>query len=292
MLYNAALVLEGGAMRGQYSAGVTDVFLKHHLEFKQVIGVSAGALCGANFVSKQYGRMVHVNTHYRHDRHYISSLNILKKDPVVNLDFLFDDHGWDWNNFDEVAYQRSASDFTIVATSLEGKTVSFTNPTGDKLVEALKASSSMPFLFDPQPTDQGLCLDGGVTDSIPYDLAQAAGFDKIVVVRTRPRDYQKKTTSPVLKRLYKRHYKDYPGFIEAAINRPEVYNEQVATLNQMEKAGQVYVIAPENPVKVGRLESNVKKIRALYDEGQAQAETLIPAIEQYLAKNWGQLWNV
>lgn len=287
MLYNAALVLEGGAMRGQYSAGVTDAFLKHHLEFKTVIGVSAGALCGANFVSKQYGRMVHVNTRYRHDPNYISSLNIIKKQPVVNLDFLFDDHGWDWNNFDEEAYQRSATDFTIVATSLAGKTVSFTNPLGEKLVEALKASSSMPFLFDPQPTNQGLCLDGGVTDSIPFDLAQAKGFDKIVVVRTRPRDYQKKATSPLLKRLYQRHYRDYPDFITAAVNRPEVYNQQVATLNQLEKNGQVYVIAPENPVKVGRLESNVKKIQALYDEGQAQAEALISEIEEYLAKNWG-----
>ncbi|WP_295774375.1 patatin family protein [uncultured Limosilactobacillus sp.] len=285
MLYNAALVLEGGAMRGQYSAGVTDAFLKHHLEFKTVIGVSAGALCGANFVSKQYGRMVHVNTHYRHDPNYISSLNIIKKQPVVNLDFLFDDHGWDWNNFDEEAYQRSATDFTIVATSLAGKTVSFTNPLGEKLVEALKASSSMPFLFDPQPTDQALCLDGGVTDSIPFDLAQAKGFDKIVVVRTRPRDYQKKATSPLLKRLYQRHYRDYPDFITAAINRPEVYNQQVATLNKLEDKGQIYVIAPENPVKVGRLESNVKKIQALYDEGQAQAEALISEIEEYLAKN-------
>ena len=116
MLYHAALVLEGGAMRGQYSTGITDAFLKHHLEFESVIGVSAGALCGAQFVSKQYGRMVHVNTTYRHNADYISMRRLLKKKEVLNLDFLFEDHGWDWHNFDERAYERSASHFTIVAT--------------------------------------------------------------------------------------------------------------------------------------------------------------------------------
>lgn len=140
MLYNAALVLEGGAMRGQYSTGVTDTFLKHHVEFKSVIGVSAGALCGANFVSKQYGRMADVNTHYRHDRNYISPLRLLKREEILNLDFLFEDHGWDWHNFDERAYQRSASDFTIVATALEtGKAVTFTNATGEEFITDLKA---------------------------------------------------------------------------------------------------------------------------------------------------------
>ena len=150
MLYNAALVLEGGAMRGQYSTGVTDTFLKHHVEFKSVIGVSAGALCGANFVSKQYGRMADVNTHYRHDRNYISPLRLLKREEILNLDFLFEDHGWDWHNFDERAYQRSASDFTIVATALEtGQAVTFTNATGEEFITDLKASSSMPFVSEP-----------------------------------------------------------------------------------------------------------------------------------------------
>ncbi len=103
MLYDAALVLEGGAMRGQYSTGITDTLLAHHIEFKSVIGVSAGALCGAQYVSKQYGRMVRVNNNYRKDKEYISLLHMLKRQDILNLDFLFEDHGWDWNNFDERA---------------------------------------------------------------------------------------------------------------------------------------------------------------------------------------------
>ncbi len=283
MLYNAALVLEGGAMRGQYSTGVTDTFLKHHIEFKSVIGVSAGALCGANFVSKQYGRMVDVNTHYRHDRDYISPLRLLKREEILNLDFLFEDHGWDWNNFDERAYRRSASDFTIVATALEsGKAVTFTNPTGQELINALKASSSMPFVSEPQETVAGKCLDGGVADSIPFDVAQSQGFDKIVVVRTRSSDYQKKPTSRVLTEMYRHTFKDYPAFAEVGIARPEAYNQQVADLKELEQAGQVYVIAPTKPIKVKRLEGNVKKIRQLYEQGQAQAEEILPQVISYL----------
>lgn len=285
MLYNAALVLEGGAMRGQYSTGITDAFLKHHLEFQSVIGVSAGALCGAQFVAKQYGRMVHVNTAYRHNKDYISLRRLLKKEEILNLDFLFEDHGWDWHNFDERAYQRSASHFTIVATTLkDGKAVTFTDPTGKDLEAALKASSSMPFFSAPQDTPAGKCLDGGVANSIPFDLALSQGFDKVIIVRTRPRDYRKKPTGRVLKEMLERSFKDYPAFAQAAINRPAMYNAQVAALDQLEAAGKAYVLAPDNLIKVGRLENNTKKLAELYHQGMAQAEDLLPEIIDYLEK--------
>lgn len=285
MLYNAALVLEGGAMRGQYSTGITDTFLRHHIEFRSVIGVSAGALCGANYVSKQYGRMVHVNTYYRHDPDYISARRLLKREKIINLDFLFKDHGWDWHNFDEAAYRRSASDFTIVATSLTtGQAVTFTNPTGAAFIDDIKASSSMPFVSAPQMTTAGPCLDGGVADSVPYRIAQRQGYDKIVIVRTRQRNYQKAPTPAVLARLYRRHFADYPAFVRTCIDRPLVYNEQVAEINALEQAGQIFVFAPEKPIKVHRLEHNVKKLEALYKRGQATAEHLLPAMTAYLTK--------
>lgn len=191
MLYNAALVLEGGAFRGQYTAGIIDTFLAHHIEFRSVIGVSAGSLNGVNFVSKQYGRAANININHRHDRHYISMTRVFRKE-IINLDYLFEDHGYSWENFNERAYKRSASHFTAVATALRtGKAVLFTDPTGDQLTQALKASSSMPFLSNPQETSQGPCLDGGIADSIPYDVAQQQGYDKIVIVRTRDTKYRK-----------------------------------------------------------------------------------------------------
>lgn len=282
MLYNAALVLEGGAFRGQYTAGIVDTFLAHHIEFRSVIGVSAGSLCGVNFVSKQYGRAANININHRHDRKYISMTRIFRK-QIINLDYLFEDHGYSWQNFNEAAYRRSASHFTAVATSVEsGKTVLFNDPVSDELTVALKASSSMPFLSEPQRTSQGPCLDGGITDSIPYDVAQQQGYDKIVVVRTRDVNYRKKPSSKPVKELYRRFYKDYPVFAEAGIMRPVRYNQQVNQINKLAKDGQLYNVAPKSPIKIKRVEGNVKKIRRLYERGKKEGEEYLPGLIRYL----------
>ena len=282
MLYNAALVLEGGAFRGQYTAGIVDTFLAHHIEFRSVIGVSAGSLCGVNFVSKQYGRAADININHRHDREYISMARVFKK-QIINLDYLFEDHGYSWRNFNEAAYRRSASHFTAVATSLtNGKAVTFTDPVGQELNDALKASSSMPFLSDPQETVKGLCLDGGVADSIPFDIAQQQGYDKIVIVRTRELTYRKKPTSPAMARMYRRFYKDYPAFAEAGINRPLVYNQQVAQIAHLVHEGAAFNIAPQHPVKIKRIEGNVKKIRGLYETGRHEGEAIVNKVIDYL----------
>lgn len=286
MLYNAAIVLEGGAMRGQFTAGVLDCLLEHHVEFSSVIGVSAGAMCGGNYVSKQYGRVNLVNTNYRHDRDYISIRRGLKRNgEILDLNFLFQDHGWNWNNFDERSYERSASHFTVVATSLKtGKAALFTDEKNGELVKALKASSSIPLIAQPQATKLGLCLDGGIADSIPYDVAQKQGFDKIIIVRTRETSYRKKPTSGMLKRLYRHEYKDYPNFVKAAIDRPAVYNHQCDTIDQAVANGSMFCIAPEEPVKVGRLEGNVKKLEQLHETGHSIMERQLPAMLKYLEK--------
>ena len=285
MLYDAALVLEGGAVRGQYTAGVVDAFLAHHIEFRSVIGVSAGSLCGVNFVSKQYGRPAMININHRHDRDYISITHLLHKQSIINLDYLFEDHGWQWANFNEQAYRRSASHFTAVATNLiSGKAVTFTDPQGDELTRALKASSSMPILAKPQRTSKGLCLDGGIADSIPYDIAQQQGFTKIVVVRTRDSTYRKKPTSRAIARLYHRYYPDYPAFVKAAIARPAVYNQQVEEINRRSKEKKFFTIAPQQPVKVSRIEGNTKKLLKLYETGKRETNLLIPQLIRYLDK--------
>lgn len=160
MLYNAALVLEGGAFRGQYTAGIVDTFLAHHIEFRSVIGVSAGSLCGVNFVSKQYGRAANININHRHDRQYISMARVFKK-QIINLDYLFEDHGYSWQNFNEAAYRRSASHFTAVATSVKtGKTVLFTDPVGEELTNALKLPHQCHFfqIHRKHPRDLALMV--------------------------------------------------------------------------------------------------------------------------------------
>lgn len=248
-----------------------------------MIGVSAGSLCGANFVSKQYGRPATINIHHRHDRDYISFTHLLHRRSIINLDYLFEDHGWQWHNFNDQAYQRSASHFTAVATRLtDGKAVTFTDPVGDELTRVLKASSSMPIISKPQRTSKGLCLDGGVADSIPYDIAQQQGYKKIVIVRTRDINYHKKPASRSLTQLLHRYYPDYPLFVKAVINRPTVYNQQVDEINRLTEEKQFFTIAPQHPVKVSRIEGNTKKLVKLYETGKQEANAVLPQLLSYL----------
>lgn len=142
----------------------------------------------------------------------------------------------------------------------------------------------MPFLSDPQETSKGPCLDGGITDSIPFDVAQQQGFDKIVIVRTRDVNYRKKPSSPAVKRLYNLVYKDHPAFAQAGIDRPLIYNQQVAEISHLVHEGQAFNIAPSKPIKIKRIEGNVKKIRALYETGRREGEAIIPSLVEYLEK--------
>jgi predicted patatin/cPLA2 family phospholipase len=279
----AALVLEGGALRGEYTAGVLDAFLDHGVQFETVIGVSAGALCGTNYISEQRGRTNKINTEYRHDKNYISVRRAFRRQDIINLDYLFEPHGDGWVNFDATTYRRSSSKFVIVATSLElGRAVYFDHPTGCEMVQTLKASSSMPFISAPAKTPQGLCLDGGIADSIPFEYAQLAGYDKIVVIRTREREYRKRRTQSPLRYAYEHAFAKYPEFVKAAATRPEMYNRQADKLDELEEAGQVFVIAPKDPVTVGRLEGNTDKLEALYETGLTQTNALLPELRTYL----------
>lgn len=284
MYYKAALVLEGGAFRGLYTSGVLDALMDKDIQFDAVIGVSAGSLNGVNYIAKQYKRSFSINTKYRNDKEYIAVSNALKNESVINLDFLFKDHGLHWQNFDAEAYKRSDTDFVICATSLTtGNLVTFKNPeVGDDLIKALEASSSMPLISNPILTNRGLCLDGGIADSIPYKVAKEMGYDKIVVVRTRPRDYRKSLTGRAAKKIYELTYKDYPSFARAAINRPVKYNETCDELEALEKSKDIFVIAPDEPIKVSRLEKNQQKLQDLYNLGKKNLETSFDSMVNYI----------
>ena len=287
MYYNAALVLEGGAMRGCYTSGVLDYFLDRDIQFNCVIGVSAGSLAGANYVSKQYGRTFEINTEYRNDRDYISVKHLLKGKSIINLDYLFTDHGISWHNYDENAYNLSDTDFVIVATRLkDGKRVEFHKPpVGKELTDALEASSSMPIISKPHETSQGLCLDGGISDSVPVDLAQELGFDKFVVIRTRNREYRKKPGNKAMEKAIEMNFNQYPDFVKQVNGRPEAYNKQAEELQKMEESKQIFCIAPKEPVKVGRLEHNVKKLKDLYESGYADAKESFDEMIEYLEQD-------
>ena len=282
-MYKAALVLEGGAMRGQYTAGVLDTLMQDGAMFETVIGVSSGALCGVNYVSQQIGRTNDINVNYRHDSRYISARRALRRQDIINLDYLFAHHGSGWQDFDEDTYRNSPMNFVVVATAIEsGQAVYFDRPVGPEMKNVLKASSSMPFLSAPKRTSQGLCLDGGIADSIPYAYAQLLGYDKIVVVRTRNREYRKSPTSPLLRRAYEHAFAAHPQFVVSAVGRPEMYNHQAQQLQKLEKMGRVFTVAPADPVNVGRIEGNTEKLAALHDLGVQDMKQNLHAMRIYL----------
>ncbi|BDR58734.1 patatin-like phospholipase family protein [Xylocopilactobacillus apicola] len=282
-MYQAALVLEGGALRGQYTAGVLDTFLAENIAFKLVVGVSAGALCGANFISRQFGRTNQVNVNYRDAREYISPLNVFRYDGIINLDFLFADHGDGWINFDEDAYEASPMDFAVVATSIEtGQAVYFEKPLGQDLYDDLKASASMPFVAQPAPTVKGPCMDGGTADPVPFSYAANRGFDKIVVVRTRDRAYRAKDITLLQEKASNQLYSQYPEFIQTMVNHSLIYNHQLDWLDELEQNGRAFVVAPDEPITIDRLERDKKKLTALYHQGRADGLKILDNLLEYL----------
>ncbi|BDR56620.1 patatin family protein [Xylocopilactobacillus apis] len=282
-MYQAALILEGGALRGQYTAGVLDTFLSENIYFQLVVGVSAGALCGANFISRQFGRTSQVNVDYRDNKDYISPLNVFRYDGIINLDFLFSDHGEGWVNFDEEAYEKSQTDFVIVATSIEtGGPVYFQKPTGQDLYDDLKASASMPYVAQPAKTAKGLCLDGGTADPVPFSYAANQGFDKFVVVRTRDRKYRTEDITLLQEKAANQLYGKYPNFIKTMVNRAEIYNHQLDWLDELEKNGKAFVVAPEEPITIDRMERDKKKLTALYHRGRADGLRVYDELVSYL----------
>ena len=279
----AALILEGGALRGQYTAGILDTFLAENLQFELVVGVSAGALCGANYISRQFGRTNQVNVEYRDDSEYISPLNVFRYDGIINIDFLFEDHGKNWNKFNEKAYCHSKTNFVIVATLIEtGEPVYFSKPTGKNLYDALKASASMPFIAQPVVTVKGKCLDGGTADPVPFSYAANQGYEKIVVIRTRDRSYRSKSTSLVQEKLARQVYGSYPKLIDKLINHASIYNHQLDWLDRLENNGKAFVIYPQKPINIDRLERDKKKLIELYHLGRADGLRVYENLIKYL----------
>lgn len=271
------LVLEGGGMRGLYTAGVLDFFLDNKIFFQDIVGVSAGACNAVSYVSKQRGRNFKVNTDYIGDKRYLSVEGMVKTGSIFGMDFLFEEIPNKLVPFDYETYYSSDMHLTVVATNcetgqpeyLDGKHRTFVN-------RYLRASSSIPMFAPIVEIDGKKYLDGGTSDSIPVQYSKSRGNDKLVVVLTRNEGYIKKPEP--FKWLYSRQYKNYTKLIETIEQRHVIYNDTIKMLRELEASGEAIVIRPSKPITIGRFEKDVEKLRALYENGYEDAKAIYEQI--------------
>ncbi len=276
------LVLEGGAMRGMFTAGVMDVMLENGIAYDGIVGVSAGAAFGCNYKSKQIGRVIRYNTKYCRDKRFCSLRSLLKTGDLFGADFCYRELPETLDVFDTAAFQENPTVFYVVCTDAEtGQPVyrRCDSGRGDDLLW-FRASASLPFVSRPVAVDGRLFLDGGMSDSIPLRFFEGIGYDKNVVVLTQPETYTKKETRmPWLLRLTLRRF---PCLAEAIIDRPFMYNETMQYVRAREKQGVAFVIRPEKPLGVKRTEKDPEKLWSAYREGRRIAEEKMNALRAFL----------
>lgn len=279
-----ALVLEGGAMRGLYTAGVLDKFLEENIKFDAVIGVSAGALFGINYKSKQLGRALRYNLKYAKNKDYIGFSSFIRTGNVMNKEFCFDKLVNIYDPFDFKTYQNNKTLFYATVTNIKTGKAEYpllTDLTQKNDMEFLRASGSMPFLSKPVKVNENYYLDGALADSIPIKKMEELGYNKIVVVLTRPSGYVKKQK---LSHLTKIKYRKYPHLINTINSRYQKYNDTIKYIEKEESQNKIVVIRPTKDLHVHRLEKNLNKLEDIYNLGYQDTILNIAKIKKYLTR--------
>ena len=275
------LVLEGGAMRGMFTAGVLDVFLDEQIHIDGIVSVSAGALFGVNFPSKQKGRVLRYNKKYLNDKRYMGWHSLFTTGNIVNKDFAFYQLPFELDVFDQEAFARSGIDFYTVLTNVESGEAEYVKiHDAFEQMETLRATSAMPFVSKMVEIDGKKYLDGGIADSIPLRFCQQLGYDKIIVILTRPLDYRKTPTNSL---IFNAFYRRYPKLVERLTNRYADYNRTVEDIIRLNEQGKIFVIRPSITLPIRRIEKDVHKIQAMYDLGVSDAQYIMKDLKAYLA---------
>lgn len=274
------LVLEGGGMRGMYTAGVLDVFMENGIRFDKIVGVSAGALFGVNYLSGQKGRVIRYNKRFNGDKNYMGIRPLLTEGNIVNTKYAYHDVPYSLDPFDDENFKKSDTEFYAVITDIESG-----NPEYIKInsvfeqMDVLRASGSLPFVSKPVKIGSKNYLDGGISDSIPYKWMAHQDVSKIIVILTRDISYRKKETSSLLINMF---YRNYPKLAERLHKRHIEYNESAKELTEIEKSGAVLVIRPSKPIEVGRMEKNPENLQEVYDLGVNDAKNMLETVMRYL----------
>jgi len=260
------LVLEGGGMRGVFTCGVLDYFMDNNIRFPYTIGVSAGACNGLSYISRQRGRAKYSNIDLLEKYHYIGVRHFFRRRNIMDFDLLFGEFPSRILPYDYDTYFSSKERFVMITTNcLTGKAeyLEEKNDSG-RLLDICKASSSLPIMCPIAYVDGIPMLDGGIVDSIPVLHAMSDGYEKNLVVLTRNKGYRKEVKDYKLPSFV---YHKYPAIREVLGHRNEIYNAQLELVERLEEEGKIKVIRPEKPVMVDRIEKNIHKLTALYNEG-------------------------
>ena len=276
------LVLEGGAMRGLFSAGVMDVLMEHQIAFDGAIGVSAGAAFGCNYKSRQPGRVIRYNTEYARDPRYCSLRSLFKTGDLFGADFCYHELPNKLYPFDTEAFQQNPMEFYVVCTDvLTGEAVyQKCGIADDECFEWLRASASMPLVSRTVEIGGRRMLDGGIADSIPLRYFEQIGYNKILVILTQPEGYRKKKNKALP--LIRLSFRQYPKMVEALEKRHKKYNDTLAYVKKREREGAVLVLRPQDSLSIGRVEHNPERMRQVYDCGRKVALQSLEQIEAFL----------
>ena len=280
MEHKTALILEGGAMRGLYSAGVLDVFMRNNINVDVIYGVSAGALFGLNYKSRQIGRAIRYNLKYAHEKNYMGLYSLITTGDVMNRDFCFNKLVYELDKLDFETYKNNPVEFNAVVTNLQtGKPEYIKIDDADKDLEYFRASGSMPFVSRPVEINGNLYLDGAIADAVPIKKALENNYEKIIVVLTRPLGSNRKENSYL---PYKLFYRKFPNFVETANNSLRKYNETMDLIEKYESENKIVVLRPSKLVKMQRVEKDTNKLQAVYDLGVSDCIKKLDEINNYL----------
>lgn len=278
------LVLEGGAMRGLWTAGVIDVMMEHGIEPDGLIGVSAGAAFGCNYKSRQIGRAIRYNMRFAKDSRYSGWRSLITSGDYFNAEFGYHIVPKQYDIFDDDAFDKNPMEFIAVCTDVEtGK------PVYQSLTEAtpvtydwIRASASMPLMSRIVELEGKKLLDGGVGDSIPLEYFESIGYDRNIVVLTQPLGYQKTHIS--LMPLIRIALRKYPNMIKAMDERHIMYNQQLSYVAQAEQEGRCLVIRPDSKIPIGHISHNPDEMRHVYELGRAVGKKYLDSIIQFYTR--------
>ena len=275
------LVLEGGAMRGLFSAGITDVMMEAGIVPDGLIGVSAGAAFGCNYKSRQPGRAIRYNMRFAKDPRYSGMRSLLRTGDYFNAEFGYHIVPYEYDLFDIKTFEQNPLVFIVVCTDVEtGQAVyhQIDHVDFDEL-EWLRASASMPLVSKVVEVGGRKLLDGGVSDSIPLEYFESIGYDRNVVILTQPDGYQKEHNR--LMPLMRIGLRKYPDMIEALDKRHIMYNKELAYVREAEREGRCLVIRPEEKIPIGHISHDPDNMRQVYEIGRTTGEKYVQQIKAF-----------